>query len=275
MDNLKNRWKMFAGVVFDPWTIFLLITVSILFFLSANEQNRFAASLLFVLITISSAILGGRVTKHWVDITEGGIVRARGKSAVRSLKLLLRNIASLETRIRNFRFAEDEIENHPEVIKRNYEEVVETCSLLQEETINSIENWTDIVPEADIKTQIGVISDLKSNISEKENELSLLNEKFNAAKGETEQSKKNLKEKILEKENQIKKLEREVMDKKIGIGGLGLLSIPTANLDALSSSHIDPSPYRGSLLGGLLDTSYSSTIREHLKRPPPKKPDRD
>lgn len=221
MDTLKTRWKIFAGIMLDPWNLLLTVGLVVLFSISSPELSALTSGLIFTLITIASAILGGRVTKRWVDITEGGVVIARGKSAVRSLKLLLRNIAALEARVASFLNNKDEIEKHPEVTKRNYEEIVEICNLLEEETVSSIENWTDIVPEAGIKTQIGIISELKNTLNDKENDLRRLNQQLQDAKGQSEQERIRLKEEIKRKERQISDLTREIMERKAGLGGLG------------------------------------------------------
>lgn len=222
MDTLKTRWKLFLEVVLDPWNLLLTIAVGGFFYLSVGQTSPLASTLLFVLIVITSAILGSRITKQWVDVTEGGIVIARGRSAVRNLKLLLRNVAALEERIRKFRMCEGEIEKHPQVTKRNYEEAIGICNLLQEQTVNSIENWTDIVPEADIKTEIGVISDLKGSLNNKGNDLKLLKQQLDEAKGESDQERNQLKKQIKDKEKQINSLEHEIMDRKVDLGGLGL-----------------------------------------------------
>jgi hypothetical protein len=214
---------LFLSVALDPWNLLLTIAVAGFFYLSIGESNSLASTLLFVLITIASAILGGRVTKQWVDVTEGGIVIARGRAAVRSLKLLLRYVAALEGRIRKFRASEQEIEKHPEVTKRNYDEAIEICSLLQEQTVNSIENWTDIVPEADIKTEIGVISELKNFLNDKDSDLKLLKQQLEEAKGKSEQERNQLRQQIKEIEKQKNSLEREIRDRKVGLGGLGLI----------------------------------------------------
>ncbi len=227
MKNLKKRWGEFFSIIFGPWTVVLIASVALLFIFSVGQTNTTIRSLFFVLITIASAILGGRITKNWVDITEGGIVISRGKSAVRSLKLLLRNISALEQRVKKFEDRTDEIENHPEVTKRNYEEIIEICNLLEEEAVNSIENWTDIIPEADIKTQIGVISELRHSLKKKEDELTELNNELNDTKDRSEEDNKKLearvKEKVKEKEyisfliKEIAKL--NVLGASNGIGG--------------------------------------------------------
>ena len=223
METLKTRWTTFAGIMLDPWNLLVTIGLIVLFSVSSPELSNLTSALISALITIASAVLGGRVTKQWVDITEGGVVIARGKSAVRSLKLLLRNIAALEARVTTFMNKRDEIEKHPEVTTRNYEEIVETCNLLEEETVNSIENWTDIVPEADIKSQIGIISELKTTLSGKEDDLRRLNKLLSDAKGQSEDDRNKLEEEIKKKESQIGHLTREIAARKTGLGGLGFL----------------------------------------------------
>jgi hypothetical protein len=235
MTALKEKWSAFWAIIFDPWNVVLTIAVGGLFYLSLQKAEPLTSVLLFILLTLASAILGGRITQHWSAITEAGVVIARGRAAVRSLKLLLRNIAALETRIRSFRSKEDEIKNHPEVVKRNYEESIAICSLLQEETVSSIENWTDIVPEADIKTQIGVISDLKTSIDDKESELTQLKATLTEAQGKSEQDRKSLRDQIGAKEKQIRGLEREILDAKLSIGGLGLGTLGISSASALFS----------------------------------------
>lgn len=250
MDKLKGRWKLFLEVVLDPWNLLLMVAVGAFFYISVGQTSSLASTLLFVLITITSAILGGRITKQWVDVTEGGIVIARGRSAVRSLKLLLRNVASLEGRIRTFRMREDEIKKHPVITKRNYEEAIEICNLLQEQTVNSIENWTDIVPEADIKTEIGVISNLKGSLNEKENDLNILKKQLDEAKGKSDQERNQLKEQIKEKEKQIKGLEREILDRKVRLGGFGIFG----GMESITGAHSLEGlvEHKPTLFGGLL-----------------------
>lgn len=248
MAALRERWSAFLSVVLDPWNVLLTLAVGGLFYVSLQKAEPLTSVLLFVLLTLTSAVLGGRITQQWSAVTEAGVLMARGRSAVRSLKLLLRNVAALESRVRSFRAKEDEIQKHPEVTKRNYEEAIAICSLLQEETVSSIENWTDIVPEADIKTQVGVISDLKRSIDEKESELTQLQATLSEAKGKSDQERGHLRELIKEKEKQIRDLEREIVEKKVTFGSVGLGGIVTS---PTSSSQIFDT--RNRIGGGLLD----------------------
>lgn len=228
MDILKKRWIVFLGIMFDPWNLILIGSLSILFSQTPPEENAVASALIYALVTAASAILGGRVTKQWVDITEGGVVVARGKSAVRSLKLLLCSVASLENRVCVFMRKPEEVEKHPAVTVRNYEEIVERCRLLEEGTVNSIENWADIVPEADIKTEVGMISELRNKLDGAQNDLQQQIEQLQQAKGQSEhekQEKNRLKEEIKKKEKQVNDLACALAQKKADAGLTNLFQI--------------------------------------------------
>jgi hypothetical protein len=267
LDKLRKRWELFFDVILDPWTLLLIISAILLFAFSIGQTNTTISSLFFVLITIASTILGGRITKHWVDITEGGVVIARGKSAVRGLKLLLRNISALEQRVAKCSDGNDEIEKHPEVTKRNYEEIREFCNLLEEETVNSIENWTDIVPEADIKTQIGIIGELKQSLQGKEEELEELNNELNDTKGKSEEDHNKLEAEVKKIEKQKSDLEREMVERKIGLGGLGAIG-GLSGLGLIGGSNIldlDSRKIPTGLLGsGIIDVTGGSNSDSNL-----------
>jgi len=230
MDTLVNRWKMFFGLILDPWTLVLFVATLLLFYLSTQQASQLVSALIFLLITVTSAVLGGRVSNHWSALTESGALAVRGRVAVRSLKLLLRNTAALEARLRRFRSAEGDIEKLPTVTSRNYEEAIAVCGLLQEETVSSIENWTDIVPEADINSLIGMITQLKASLDEKEEELKLLKSSLEDARGKSESELSSLRRQIKDKEQQLRAAEFELIQKKFGagLGSLGSLAQVTS-----------------------------------------------
>jgi hypothetical protein len=172
MKALGQRWRVFLDVVLDPGVAcFLISTVALIFLSSIQKLGDVSAATMNVLITLSAALLGGRAWQQWTDANEEGALIARGNLAVRNLSLLLRNISSLNARVKSFLKREDHITGNPDVTKRNYEEAINTCSLLMEQTISAIENWTDVVPGANVKTQIGVLSDLTEKLSAAESEL--------------------------------------------------------------------------------------------------------
>lgn len=130
-----------------------------------------AAALLQVLMAISSGVLGGRIASSLSSMMEEGILSARGRVSVRSLKLLYRNITYLDNRIRTFLDRENATVQSTEITKRNYEELASSCRSLQDQATSSIENWTDVVPEANIAGAIDAIAELRAVIDSKNEEL--------------------------------------------------------------------------------------------------------
>lgn len=79
--------------------------------------------------------------------------------------------------------------------------MIEKCNILEEEIINSIENWIDILPEvADFTTQIGLISELKMSREALEKDISNLNQHMATMKEDGSKQKQELEKKLSEKE---------------------------------------------------------------------------
>jgi len=239
MKTLWEKWKLFIGLIFDPWTLCFLIATTLIIYLSHSQTDPTVTNLFTVLITLSSAVLGGRFTKQWTDITEGGVVVARGKAAVRGLKLLLNNIVSLDKRLQQLLArSQGDKKYASKVITTFFEEIRERCSILADEAVSSIENWTDIIPEADVKTHIGAISALGAELEGKEVELRELQGEFSQAKDIAEDDKRKLRDGIREKEKEIAKLEDELRSSRINFGApLGITN--PAGITQPSSNYLN------------------------------------
>lgn len=143
---------------------------------------------------------------------------ARGKSAIRSLKLILLNISNIENRTKDYISRLDSENKEYKLIKSNFEEVIEKCNILEEEIISSIENWTDIIPEVEnIKTQIGLISDMKIREVELKNDISDLSGKITAITKEGSQLKDELLEKLTAKENELAQTKEKLKKAEISV----------------------------------------------------------
>ena len=210
----KDSWKNFIRTIFNPWIIAFFLAVFFVIRWSIDEANKFVTnnllvSLLSVVISILSAVIGAILYKRWTDFTESKVLVVRGKTAIRNLKMLLNNITQLREKVITFicpRLENEHSKETPEIVMR---EIIDRCTNLQEETVNSIEDWTDIIPEAEIKTEIGEISKLQMELIEREKELAVLREE-QAVSNEVEQKIKgqvdswqNLLEEIAERQNKI------------------------------------------------------------------------
>ena len=89
--SLIKKWGKFLLVILDPWVITLAIA-TIYFIYYSNKPKTVDKNILTILtlfISLFSAILGGVLANKWAEITEAKVLVTRGKSAIRSLKLIL------------------------------------------------------------------------------------------------------------------------------------------------------------------------------------------
>ncbi|MHA1747723.1 MAG: hypothetical protein ACTSYF_03670 [Promethearchaeota archaeon] len=222
--NLKKRWSVFLSTVLDPFLLILLFVSIGLVCYTSTQQESNIVGLLTVLLSISSAILGTRLMNLWHDYTEGKIIVKRGIMAIRNLILLLKNINLLEKRVDIYIQRIPTHKNIKDFSITYFEEIVEKFHIIEEETVNSIEDWKDIIPEADVKTQIGIITDLKKELSIKHKEKEVLTNQLEHIKNQTNTEKEDLKKEIKIKEQQISKLKDELLEKTHKISSSPILS---------------------------------------------------
>ncbi len=170
LKRLAISWTSAIEVLFSPLALILLVlTVALIYFhASANPDllQKFPAlgPLITTLSSIFAGIAGGYLEKRWSSVSEGRILVTRGKSAIRGLTLLLQNLGGLERRVAIYLERARSSKVDPS-ITTSYEEVISRCTALEEEAVNSIEEWQDIIPEAaNVKTQIGMITTLKRDL---------------------------------------------------------------------------------------------------------------
>ena len=248
----KDNWKNFIRTFFDPWIIIFCLAVFFVIRWSVDEAikivtNNLLVSLLSVLISILSGILGAILFKRWTDLTESRVLAVRGKSAIRNLKMLLRNVTNLKERVTEFISSSKEGREHSKDVTMLFlENVVDKSAALQEETVNSIENWIDIIPEADIKTVMGDISELKGLLSKLQAEIVKKEGEIKALK-EKEKKEAISKDEVIKKMSEIQAMNkdmqkyiREIKDKEkkidinvpaSGVGYTKLLGLLPDNWD--------------------------------------------
>ena len=216
--SFLEKWAIFFAIILDPITLILLLGVFFLIWFSkAEEQNKLLMNILIVIISITSGVLGALISSRWSEITETKLIRTRGKLAIRNLGLLLLNLRSLEKRVSLYlEKLQDTIEGN-KLIRNYFEETIEKCNVLEEEVINSIENWKDIIPEADLTTQIGVISELKETQSNLTFDLKNLKDKQEKTKEESIKEKEELIKKIASKEKELASVKSKLQEKEIQV----------------------------------------------------------
>lgn len=220
--SLPDRWKAFLTTVLDPLSVALMISTIFLSIVLLGQTDRILIATLTFLVSVFSGVLGGVLGKKWDDLTGERIIVARGKSAIRNLKLLLGAAVALERRVRRYlaQCAEDHQgeDRAPQAITIYLEEAVARCILLEEGILSSIESWTDIIPEADVKTQIGLISELTLSVDKLQQELSALSAELQETKGKSEDEIARLESGRRQKEKELSELRRELSERTLGMG---------------------------------------------------------
>lgn len=222
MNPLLESWKKFALVALDPISVLLIVTGGGLTILSVSQANALISSVLTLIISILAGIVGALWYDKWTARNAERMLLARGKVAVRSLKLLLGQVISLDDRVqvyaRRLRSENLSASVTEAVIMTYFEEVIGRCGLLQDDTVGSIENWIDIVPEADVKTDIGAIRRLKEDAVQQTLEVERLRSALQESEGRSQLEQRELEARLREKESALSKLHKELDDKRLFSG---------------------------------------------------------
>ena len=112
--------------------------------------------------------------------------------------------------------------------------------LLEEETLNAIEEWQDILPEANLKTQIGIISNLKQDQRSLIGQINTMREELDKTHETKEAEKGKLSERLKTKEDELQKIRRELREKEAQIG-FSPASVSIGSIDPSISSYTIPS----------------------------------
>lgn len=236
--GLWDKWKAFFAMIFDPWVILLLLSTLFLALVLVKQTDILIVSAFTFLVSIFSGLLGGVIAKRWDDFTEEKLIETRGKSANRSLQLLLSTVISMERRVRVYlqRLTDKEYKKQitAEVTKTYFEEIIEESLGLEEKVINSIEDWTDIIPTSEVKTVIKYITELKINYSETLQKLEQVKNTLQETNNYSQANLENLKEQANSLAKELTRIKKEMMEKSIQIG------VPTISGSLLTGSADSP-----------------------------------
>ncbi|MFQ5772856.1 MAG: hypothetical protein ACE5HX_20130, partial [bacterium] len=86
--------------------------------------------------------------------------------------------------------------------------------LIEEEIINSIEDWTDIISDANIKNHIEAFIDLKLALYYLHKEIERMNSDIKKSRGPAQKGVQELKLKIKENEKEISQLQKNLLERK-------------------------------------------------------------
>ncbi|MDD3013355.1 MAG: hypothetical protein PHC34_06590 [Candidatus Gastranaerophilales bacterium] len=227
---LKQRWLVFLSVVMDPWIAVLSVITAIIICMNAYNNDKQVITVILSLLTVfSSGIIGARLIKIWTDTLDKGLLAARGKTTIRDLVLLIENIGVIKKRIQIYIARQNEEQSKKATII-SFEELIEKCNILEREVINSIESWSDIIPDADISVKLEDISLTTKYINKERFQKERLKEELEIIKARPDKEKEELRNIIIEKAKKIINLEKEI-DRKVEainsstLGGINIYTL--------------------------------------------------
>lgn len=232
--KLWSEWLFFLKILFSPTVLVPLIAAIAFLSLPAlieknGKADEIVISLLGVFASLSASVAGGFISSKWSKFSEMGIFQTKGRSAVRGLKAVSQSIVYLENRIKS-------ICNYHETDEANVNRLLETlfdhCKNLQTQVANSLNEWVDIIPEANEEEHllnfyvkvIGKKDELEKQISK----LQIEKDEIQSSDEQSTQKIEELDSKLAQKEKELKELNYQLTLKNT-FSSDRFTSLPTVN----------------------------------------------
>lgn len=210
--RLNDRWITFIKIILDPWIIILGIFLLLIISSVKHSENINIHLFAILLIAIISGIIGAVFIKKWIDLHDEHLLINRGASAIRNLKLIYFNLLRTEKRIRIYIKKLDENNPAYELADSFFEEIIEKCRMLQEECINSISIWSDLIKDADAKTILTNIYNLKERKEKLARDILQLKKDFFEAVDREKISDEDFEKQMAQKEFDLKELSSRILE---------------------------------------------------------------
>jgi hypothetical protein len=216
--SLGSTWKNALIIFFKPGSLILIASaIGLLAFSYFNFTNQFISAIFTIIISLLTGLLGAIYSQKWVELNDEKISVARGRAAIRSLKLIGSNIEALRDRAKTYLSRKEDgkkVSGSANLDCVQYEEILISCGVLLEEVVSSIENWKDILIEADVNFQRYQYSELLEKVENQEQERKVLVSKLD----ETTKGNDELKSKIESLLKQIAITKTQLQLKSLEIG---------------------------------------------------------
>ncbi|MCA0895120.1 hypothetical protein [Microbulbifer agarilyticus] len=159
MKKFLSRWGIYLGQIFSPDVIVPILVAITFGYWSIVSGDALTKTVGATVMALFAGLAGAMLSKNVLENSRKGQIFTRGQSAVRGLNLILANLGTLEAQLERARaYADDDLGKDFSYIK--------TLSIvIQRQAVNSIEEWKDILPEADI---LELIEELKTKSNEQD-----------------------------------------------------------------------------------------------------------
>lgn len=198
MNDLKQKWGHFVGLVLSPWSvIFVGATALSLVFSATFKDNVPLSNLLAIIGSITGGIAGGIFQHEYGKAHDQNILEKKGRSALRNLDAIREQITQIRGWIGSFK-------NVGVEGKKSLEETDRHLSTIMLNISAGLADWVDVVPELQERVEVAKKQEgvLKAYIEE------LLANKKELIISKDEKRALELKQKIIDLEKQIKDIRK-------------------------------------------------------------------
>jgi rubrerythrin len=237
-NELVESWQQFGKAVLSPFVVWLLglcLVLGVLAFADGTDSAKNTSELkaaITIIISIFTGVAGAIIYKKIQDFSEKSILVTRGESAIRGLNLVLLSVKSLENRL----CSNSDKNGDPSIV----DETTGRLILIQEQIVNSIQEWQDIIPSANIRSEIGKVLQFSTEKKDLESNLEALKQRLDSATENSQKEKEQLKAVISEKQRALSVLEIKLAEKENELSNVGV------NLGS----------FRGNALANFFSASY-------------------
>jgi hypothetical protein len=206
--RLVRSWRQVLGELLTPFPfISLVATGSLIAYQSKlpSDANPGLNNLLSLMIAIFGGIVGSQLFERWKQINEQSALAVKGRSAVRSLNLVLRRVTELERLVSEHETIQKaEKQAAKAIVPAALAELRRSANSIAMQVVGAIEEWEDIVPEAkDLQTRIDIFAETQQQLLRSEEKVENLHAELTQILAESSQE-------IEEGRAQISILERRV-----------------------------------------------------------------
>jgi len=174
-----------------------------------------------------------------VEYSDKRVLTIRGNLAVLNLKALLNCLSMTQSRIRDFLHVSKKYPDRPiEEFRAWLAELHTELRFLNEQSISSIETWSDVIEEANIRTEISKLEELNKSLTVLQVEKESLQRQLTETRNTSGAGIGQLKEQLQKTQEELKKATGELESERARIdrGVLsGIGSMSPSRLRGLSS----------------------------------------
>lgn len=226
IQNLKNNWCKFLGVVLGPGSVlFTILTIVSLIVAFLFKTNTLFATLLSVLGSVFAGVAGSFIKDDYNHLATENALEKKGRSALRNLEAIRSQIFQIREWIVSFKKTGKEGQ-------RALEETDRHLSTILLNITAGLADWVDVVPELQESQERVIELDKKEKEVLQSYMLELLEKRKELVVSKDEKRVDELKKKIGSLEKQIKEIQAD-STRSIGITGPSIAgSIPYSGVSA-------------------------------------------